>query len=377
MDPKLYSLEARGDHQQLQTARATEPPPQRPGQEVHLDEWVAPDIADERGYLRAGKVLEWMDVVGVLAATRHCGRPVVTASVDGMELATPVRVGDRATMTAQVAHTSERSVGVAISMRHGVDAYMTFVALDETGRATRVPQFLPQTPAEQTRFREGALRREFRKKLAAGELGPLLPADAQAAGGAGGAGSVGADVDARLLLREWLKTLPRLMLPWERESRESQKPRTRHLSYIHKIEPIRVGALNFHGTLYGGTLMRWLESAASLSARAYNGGAAVRLASLDGLTFIRPAPRDLFVHIRSVVVHAAAPVVTVLVNVSAEDPVAGAHVEILRAFLSYVPLDEQTRVLPLDCSGEEELLLFEEVEQRRALQRQLAAARAA
>ncbi len=58
----------------------------RPGPEAHLDEWVAPDIADERGFLRAGKILEWMDVVGVLAASRHCRRPVATASVDGMEL---------------------------------------------------------------------------------------------------------------------------------------------------------------------------------------------------------------------------------------------------------------------------------------------------
>jgi acyl-CoA hydrolase len=70
-------------------------------------EWVAPDIADEQGYLRAGKILEWMDVVGVLAATRDCRRPVVTASVDGMELANPIRVGERVTMTASVAHTSE------------------------------------------------------------------------------------------------------------------------------------------------------------------------------------------------------------------------------------------------------------------------------
>src|SRR5882762_4541469 len=72
----------------------------RPGPEAHLDEWVAPDIADERGFLRAGKILEWMDVVGVLAASRHCRRPVATASVDGLELSHPIRVGERVTMTA-------------------------------------------------------------------------------------------------------------------------------------------------------------------------------------------------------------------------------------------------------------------------------------
>src|SRR5437868_13934115 len=113
----------------------------RPGPEAHLDEWVAPDIADEQGFLRAGKVLEWMDVVGVLAASRHCRRPVATASVDGMDLLNPIRVGERVTMTAAVGHTSARSVGVSVSMKHGTRAaeqrsltgYMTFVALDARG----------------------------------------------------------------------------------------------------------------------------------------------------------------------------------------------------------------------------------------------------
>ena len=90
----------------------------RPGSEVHLDEWVTPEIADENGYIRAGKILEWMDVVGVLAATRHCRRPVVTASVDGMELQKPIRVGERIAMTGSVAFTSARSIGVSVATGH-------------------------------------------------------------------------------------------------------------------------------------------------------------------------------------------------------------------------------------------------------------------
>src|SRR5438874_10517406 len=112
------------------------------GQRAHLDEWVAPDIGDELGFLRAGKILEWMDVVGVLAASRHCRRPVATASVDGMELLHPIRVGERVTMTASIGYTSARSLGVSVSMHHGTRAaeqrsltgYMTFVALDPHGR---------------------------------------------------------------------------------------------------------------------------------------------------------------------------------------------------------------------------------------------------
>src|SRR3989442_8053032 len=149
----------------------------RSGTEAHLDEWVAPDIADERGYLRAGKILEWMDVVGVLAASRHCRRPVATASVDGLELLHPISVGERVTMTAAVGYTSERSLGVSVTMRHGMPAakqraltgYLTFVALDPHGKPAPVPQLRPETPAEGARFREGNLPREFRSKLPPGQ----------------------------------------------------------------------------------------------------------------------------------------------------------------------------------------------------------------
>ncbi len=126
-------------------AATTEPPtaePQ-PGGEVHVDEWVAPGVCDEHGLLRAGKVLEWMDVVGALAATRWARLPAVTVAVDGCELLDAVRVGERVTMRARVAHTSGRTIGVTVSMtvqrtrletpRRVLAGYMTFVAIGETG----------------------------------------------------------------------------------------------------------------------------------------------------------------------------------------------------------------------------------------------------
>ncbi len=338
--------------------------------EAHLDEWVAPDIADERGFLRAGKIFEWMDVVGVLAATRHARHPVVTASVDGMQLREPIRVGERVTMTAAVGHTSRASIGVSVSLTHGLPAastprrllagHMTFVALDESGKAMPVPQLQPETPDEVARFREGQLRREFRKKLLSGEL-PALQSTPD-----------GATPHMRaLLVRELLKFFPR-SFPFPFDRVDYAKPRRRHLSYVHKIEPIRSSKLNFHGTLYGGTLMRWIETSANLSARAYLDGASVRFTGLHGLTFIRPVQPHVFVHIRSAVAHTSQDCLTVLVNVHAEDPLAGRQHETLRAFLTYAPIEgSETRVPPLECIGSEETGLFEEVAHRLALQRSI------
>ena len=336
-----------------------------PAREVHLDEWVTPDVCDERSQLRPGKILEWMDVVGVLAATRHCRRPVVTASVDGLRLRHPIRVGERVTMTAAIGYTSERSMGVSVAMTHGlpradqpptaVQGYATFVALDEVGNAVEVPQIVPEAPVEVARFREGSLRREFRQKLASGQLPgvPELPLNAP-------------PWERIVLIREFLKVLP-LRMPWDRG--DLSRGRSRRDSYVHKIEPVRASKLNFHGTLYGGTLMRWLESAASLSAQAYVGGAPVQLAALHGLTFLRPVRKHVFVHIRCTVAHVAEGL-TVFASVQAEDPIEGTYEDTLRAFLTYSCAD-RNRLPSFECAGDDERALFTEVEQRLALQRAL------
>src|SRR5262249_60358635 len=100
-------------------------------------------------------------------------------------------------------------------------------------------------------------------------------------------------------------------------------PRAPHQSYVHSIEPVQVSDINFHGTLYGGKLMRWLEVNAHLSARAYLGGRPARMVGLHGLTFLRPVQRHVFVHIRSMVVHAEPHSLTALVSGAAEHPNAG------------------------------------------------------
>jgi acyl-CoA hydrolase len=261
------------------------------------------------------------------------------------------------------AYTSLHSIGVTVSMRHGngpqphhvVDGYMTFVALDENGTPLQVPQRVPQTPAELARFREGVLRREFRSKLQAG----LLPPESSAI-----------SIENRpIFIRELLKMFPHLRLPWERDTR----PRARHHSYVHKIEMVRASKLNFHGTLYGGTLMRWIETTANLSARAYLKGKPVRMSGLHGLSFIRAARRDSFVHIRAAVVHTTPTSLTTLVTVQGEDPLSGQFEDTLRAFLTFEPVvwQRDDTVPPLECSGDEERALYDEACHRLALQRTL------
>jgi len=46
--------------------------------------------------------------------------------------------------------------------RHTNTCYATFVALDESGRPTRIPPVLPETDEDHRRFEKGRARREER-----------------------------------------------------------------------------------------------------------------------------------------------------------------------------------------------------------------------
>jgi acyl-CoA hydrolase len=291
---------------------------------VRLDEWATPDFGDDVGSLRAGKILEWMDVIGPLAASRHCQIPVATVSVDRLALRRPIRVGQHVTLRAMVAFTSIRSVGVTLAIDAdgalAASGWMTLVAVRD-GRVQSVPQIRPRSMSERTHFREGRMRRDHHR---------------------GDANNV-------------------VMPTWDDVATKA--------SFVHKIEPIRGSKLNFHGTLYGGTLMRWMETAANLSARAHL-GASVRFCRLLGLAFVQPIPPHVFVHIRSLAIRAGNGTIDVFVNAQAEDPGDGTKTDAVCAFVSYAPAVHQP-IPSLLGDTETERALAEQLERRVGFERSL------
>ena len=57
-----------------------------------LTEIVLPDHANPLGYLRGGKLVDWMDIAAEVAAQRHAGLPAVTVSLDRMTFSKPILV---------------------------------------------------------------------------------------------------------------------------------------------------------------------------------------------------------------------------------------------------------------------------------------------
>lgn len=140
--------------------------------EVTLAILMLPADANPMGNIHGGVIMKHVDEAGGLAAVRHCRMRTVTAHIDGMSFLAPVFVGDLATFRASVNNVGNTSLEVGVrvdaeslytgEVRHISTAYIVYVALDEAGRPTPVPQLLVETEDEKRRQAAARVRREFR-----------------------------------------------------------------------------------------------------------------------------------------------------------------------------------------------------------------------
>ena len=149
----------------------TEPREVRRSQ-VEMLELMFPNDANPLGSVMGGRVMHFIDVAAAIAASRHAGRPCVTASVDHIDFRAPVKVGDLLVLKASVNYTGRTSmeIGVRVEVenrstgerRHTSSAYLTFVCLSETRKPTGVPALIAETEDEIRRMEEARRRREER-----------------------------------------------------------------------------------------------------------------------------------------------------------------------------------------------------------------------
>lgn len=127
----------------------------------------------------------WMDIASALAAMKHCGSPVVTASVDNISFESPIRLGNVVHIEARVSRAFNTSMEVYMKVwgedvlhqyrYKSNEAYYTFVALDPNGKPRSVPPITPESDEEKKLFDSALRRRQLRLILG----GKMKPADAQ------------------------------------------------------------------------------------------------------------------------------------------------------------------------------------------------------
>lgn len=139
---------------------------------VEMTEMVLPPDTNQHGTIFGGRVLQWIDIAGAIAATRHARLKVVTASIDQMHFLVPVFLAEVVVLKSCVnfVHHSSMEVGVRVEREvpltgeriHAATAYLTFVAIDDDGRPIAAPPLLVETGEELRRFQAAELRRAQR-----------------------------------------------------------------------------------------------------------------------------------------------------------------------------------------------------------------------
>ncbi len=144
--------------------------------QVTMTQLMAPQDANLMGNVFGGVVLAAVDRIAYVCATRHAGRPCVTASFDQVDFRSPIQIGEIVTLSASVNTVGRTSMEIGVRVeaepvtggesRHTNSCYVTMVALDPDARPCSVPRLEIGSEDEYRRHRDAEERREARLRLA-------------------------------------------------------------------------------------------------------------------------------------------------------------------------------------------------------------------
>lgn len=151
----------------------------RPVRETYHEytELTLPNDANQLGSLFGGKLMQYVDLAASISAARLSRSAVVTASIDSLVFLRPIRIGQLVVIKSAVNRVfrSSMEIGVKVfvedlptgEVSHVSSAYLTFVALDASGRKLEIPPVIPETDEEKRRYEQAAERRAYRLALRA------------------------------------------------------------------------------------------------------------------------------------------------------------------------------------------------------------------
>ncbi|NUR15809.1 MAG: acyl-CoA thioesterase [Dermatophilaceae bacterium] len=279
----------------------------RRAREITLRFLAAPTDAGYSGTVGGGRVLEWIDKAGYAAAAGWSGTYSVTAYVGNVRFSRPVEVGDLVEATARIVHTGTTSMHILVTVAAGnpkdvdvqptTDCIMVFVAVDENGKPTPVPQLVAEDEHDRE-WQESAVRRiALRSEIA----------DAMAAQTYSEAG-----------------TAPRVVL--------------RFLAAPTDV--------NWGGKVHGGIVMRWIDEAAHVLATQWTGSAANVAVYAGGVRFYRPLRIGHVVEVEARLLLTGTSSMHISVHVRSGDPATGELALTTHSLIVFVPLDDDGNAVP-------------------------------
>ena len=139
---------------------------------VIVSQIMTPQDVNLAGNVHGGVIMKLIDNVAAIVAVRHAKTNVVTASIDRLDFHYPVFAGNLVTLKASLnlVGTSSMELGVRVEtenlltgeMRHTASAYLTFVALDKSGKPTEIPPLILESETDKRRNTQAKARRAMR-----------------------------------------------------------------------------------------------------------------------------------------------------------------------------------------------------------------------
>ena len=162
-----------------------------PNHQLSMTVLMTPDTANFSGKVHGGTILKLLDQAAYACASRYAGRYVVTLSVDQVMFRQPIQVGELVTFMASVNHTGSSSMEIGIKViaeeirtkvvRHVNSCFFTMIAVDDHGKPTPVPGWVPNSAEEKRRHAAAELRRSMRREMEQ-KFAAIRQAGEQAAG---------------------------------------------------------------------------------------------------------------------------------------------------------------------------------------------------
>ena len=139
---------------------------------VTLSQLMHPEHANLLGNVHGGWIMKLVDEAGALACMRHAQKKVVTVAIDSMTFRQPIRIGDLIVLNAEVTYTGRTSMEAEVQVvaenpvtgerTHTNTAYLVYVALDNEGQPTSVPQLVIETEEDIQRMEQAKARQVHR-----------------------------------------------------------------------------------------------------------------------------------------------------------------------------------------------------------------------
>ncbi|MEH7548791.1 acyl-CoA hydrolase [Neobacillus bataviensis] len=135
---------------------------------------IFPNDVNNHNTLFGGKLISDIDMIASISAVRHSRAECVTASIDSVDFLSPITPKDSVCIETFVSNTGTTSIEVFAKViaedlmsgtrKIAATAFLTFVALDKSGKPTRVPAIIPETEEEKKLYETGKDRAEKRKE---------------------------------------------------------------------------------------------------------------------------------------------------------------------------------------------------------------------